>query len=174
VSREKNQAGDGQEIVEKTVELMREIAKLYPAKREASVAPWQVSLSHAVFVSAWDTQFARSEEVRDPRRMIIVPAPGGTVDAGLAGILDAADVLGRFESHYVFVKLDPATAPAEWAEALKQAGPQGLMIADTAKSVDGFGKHAGPARIYPAVVAAKAGPLDKAGVIGLLGKHVAR
>lgn len=174
MSTEKNQAGDGREIVEKTVELMRQIAKIYPARREAPVAPWQVSLSHAVFVSAWDTQFARSEGVRDPRRMLIVPAPGGAVDAGLAGMLDSADLLSRYESHYVFAKVDPAQAPAEWAEALRQAGPQGLVIAEAARSVDGFGKHAGPARVYPAVVVAKAGPVDPAGLAGLLGKHIGR
>jgi hypothetical protein len=164
VSREKNQAGDGEEIVATAVQLMRKIAALYPVKKDVHATPWQVSLSHAVFVSAWDSKQARAGAARDPRR-IVVAATG--VEA-----LEDPDVLRRFERHFVFAKVDPKEAPAELKEDLERAGPQGLLLLDEATSVNGFGeKQDKVARSYPKVLAVKAGPLTKAGVVDLLGKH---
>ena len=163
VSREKNQAGDGEEIVETAVQLMRKITALYPVKKDVHAAPWQVSLSHAVFVSAWDSKQARAGAARDPRRIVVAPA---AVDA-----LDDPDVLRKFERHYVFARVEPRDAPAE----LKADLERGLLILDVATSVDGFGeKQDKIARTYPKVLAVQAGPLSKAAVIDLLGKHVAR
>ena len=167
VAREKNQAGDGEEIVEKAVELMGRIAKLYPAKREAAATPWQVSLGHAVFVSAWDSQVARNGGARDPRRILVAPA---AIEA-----LDDAELLRKYESHYVFVRVDPKDAPAPLKEALERAGPQGVVILDQATSVDGFGqKQDASTRVYPKVLISKAGPLTKAGLLDVLGRHVAK
>lgn len=163
VATEKNQAGDGEEIVATAVELMRKLARLYPGKRDVPSVPWQVSLSHAVFVSAWDSLQAKSGMPRDPRRILVVPGP---VEA-----LEDVDLLRRFERHYVFVKLDPKDAPAEWKDGLGK----GALIVDEAKSVNGFGqKQDASARTYPKVVAAKAGPLTKAALADFLGKHIAR
>ena len=163
VAREKNQAGDGEEIVETAVQLMRKIAALYPVKKDVHAAPWQVSLSHAVFVSAWDSKQARAGAARDLRRIIVAPAD---VEA-----LDDPDVLRKFERHYVFAKVEPRDAPAE----LKADLERGLLILDVAASVDGFGeKQDKVARSYPKVVAVHAGPLTKAAVVDLLGRHVAR
>ncbi len=166
VSREKNQAGDGEEIVATTVELMRKIAALYPVKRDVHGAPWQVSLSHAVFVSAWDSKQAKSGAPRDSRRILVATAG---VEA-----LEDPDVLRKFERHYVFVRVDPKDAPAELKGDLERAGAQGLLLLDAANSVDGFGEKQDPAaRSYPKVLAVKAGPWTKAGVVELLAKHVA-
>ena len=171
VAREKNAAGDGEEIVAKTVELMRQIARLYPVKRDVHSTPWQVSLSHAVFVSALDSQLARKGGPRDTRRAVVVSAP---VDPELEKALEAPDVLKNFESRYVFVQVDPKDAPAELKEGLERAGPKGILFLDEARSVNGFGqKQDKLPRIYPKVVATHAGPLTKAAVVELLGKHLA-
>lgn len=167
VAREKNQAGDGEEIVATTVQLMRKIAALYPVKRDVHGAPWQVSLSHAVFVSAWDSKQARNGEPRDARRILVAPTG---VEA-----LEDPDVLRKFERHYVFVRVDPKDAPAELKGDLERAGAQGLLVLDAASSVDGFGeKQDKVARSYPKILAVKTGPLTKAGVVELLAKHAAR
>jgi hypothetical protein len=171
VATEKNQAGDGDEIVAKTVELMRDIARLYPAKRDAPSTPWQASLSHAVFVSAWDSQFARKGGPRDARRIVLVSAP---VDPGLERALEDPDVLRKFERHYVFVQVAPKDAPAELKEPLERAGGAGILLLDVAQTVNGFGQQKVQlGRTYPKVLAAQAGPLTKAAVVDLLGKHVA-
>ena len=172
VAREKNQAGDGEEIVATTVELMRKIAALYPVKKDVPSIPWQVSLSHAVFVSAWDSQVARNGGARDVRRLVVAPAP---LDPALEKALEAPEVLRKFERHYVFVKLDPRDAPAELKEALERAGPQGLLLLDTPRSVDGFGQSQDRViRTYPKLLASPSGPLTKPALAELLGKHIAR
>ena len=173
VAREKNQAGDGEEIVETTVQLMKKIAALYPVKRDVHSTPWQVSLSHALFVSALDSQAARGAEMpRDTRRTVIVRAP---VDPALEKALEDPDVLKKFERHFVFVQVDPKDAPDELKGDLERAGANGVVILDPAKTVNGFGqKQDKLPRVYPKAVAAQAGPLTKAAVVDLLGKHVAR
>jgi hypothetical protein len=159
VSHEKNQAGDGREIVEKAVELMRKITEQYPAKRDAVAVPWQVSLGHAVFVSAWDSQQSACGMPRDPRRILIATSP---VEA-----LEDPELLKAYERHYVFVRVDPKDAPAD----LKGAS---LAILDVAKSVDGFGaKQDVWTRTFPKVLATAQGPLTKASLGELLRKHVA-
>jgi hypothetical protein len=160
VSREKNQAGDGKEIVEKTVELMRKIAELYPAKRDVPSVPWQVSLSHGVFVSAWDTMQAAGGMPRDPRRILIATGP---VEA-----LEDPELLRAYERHYVFVRVDPKEAPAVLNGAT-------LAILDVAKSVDGFGAKQKPEiRTYPKLLAAADASLTKAALAELLRKNVSR
>lgn len=159
VSTEKNQAGDGEEIVAKTVELMRQIIKLHPAKKDLPSVPWQVSLSHAVFVSAWDSKKAQEGLPRDPRRILVAPGP---IEA-----LEDVDLLRKFERHYVFVKAKPEELPAELRTS-------GLAILDVAKSVDGFGQKQDPStRSFPKVLTAQSGPWTKASLSDLLRKHVA-
>ena len=120
-----------------------------------------------VFVSAWDSKQAKSGAARDPRRLVIAST---AVEA-----LDDPEVLRKFERHYVFARIDPKDAPAELKDALERAGAQGLLILDVADSVDGFGeKQDKVARRYPKVLDARTGPLTKAAVVDLLGKHLAR
>lgn len=172
VSQEKNQAGDGKEIVDKTIELMESISKLYPAKRVEPAVPWQVSLSHAVFVSAWDTKNCRMRGGTDSRRIVIVPAP---VDPALEKALSDPELLKRHEPRHVFVRLDPKAAPAELAEAMGRAGPGGLVLLDAAQTVNGFGREQEQmSRTYPKVLEARSGPHTKASVAALLGKPAAR
>jgi hypothetical protein len=160
VSTEKNQAGDGEEIVAKTVELMRQIIKLHPVKKDVPSVPWQVSLSHAVFVSAWDSKKAQEGMPRDPRRILVAPGP---IEA-----LEDVDLLRKFERHYVFVKAKPEELPAELRTS-------GLAILDVARSVDGFGQKQDPrSRAYPKMLATKEGPLTKASLADFLGRHVTR
>ena len=173
VATEKNQAGDGKEIVEETVKRMKELVRLYPGRSVANGVPWQASLSHGVFVSAWDSQLARSGGPREARRIVIVPAPGGRVDPELESVLEDPGLLGRVERHYVFVRFDPREAPAEIAAVLDQAGSRGLALLDVARSVDGFGQSQdGRSRIYPKAVLSRPGPLTKAAVVDLLSRHV--
>lgn len=162
VSREKNEAGDGKQIVEKTVELMKSIAKIYPGKPAAAAAvPWQVSLSHGVFVSAWDTK------AHTRRRMVIVPAGSSAGD-----LLGDAELLRKFERNYVYVKLAPKDAWPELQESLERAGAGGVVILDSAKSVDGFGQRQEVlTKVYPTVLEARSGPLTKASLGALLEKH---
>jgi hypothetical protein len=162
VAREKNEAGDGKQIVEKTVELMKALTKIYPGKPGAAGAvPWQVSLSHGVFVSAWDTK------AHTRRRMVIVP-PGSAA----ADLLGDAELLRKFERNYVYVKVSPKDAWPELKESLEKAGPDGVVILDAAKSVDGFGQRQEViTKVYPTVLEAKTGPLTKASLGSLLEKH---
>ena len=162
VAREKNEAGDGKQIVDKTVELMKAITKQYPGKAGAAAAvPWQVSLSHGVFVSAWDTK------AHGRRRMVVVPAGSAAAD-----LLGDAELLKKFERHYVFVKLAAKDAWPELQESLDRAGADGLVILDSAKSVDGFGQRQEViGKVYPTVLEAKAGPITKAPLGALLEKH---
>jgi hypothetical protein len=172
VSTAKNEAGDGKEIVEKAVELMKELVRIHPAKRAVETTPWQVSLSHAIFVSAWDGKMARNGGPRDARRLVIVPAPGGAVEPSLEKALEAAELLKRFERHYVFAKVDPKDAPAELREALERAGSGGVVVLDEARSVDGFGqKQERAARTYPKAIATRAGPLTEAALVEFLSRH---
>jgi hypothetical protein len=167
VASEKNQAGDGKEIVQKAIGLMRDIARIYPGKSTAPSVPWQVSMSHGIFVSAWDSK------VRTRRRIVIVPADGA-LDPALDRVLGDPDLLRKVERHYVFVKMAPAEAPSAWKEAIDRAGVGGVVVLDAAKSVDGFGqKQVEITRVYPAVLEAKAGPFTKASLLALLEKHAA-
>lgn len=167
VATEKNQAGDGKEIIRKSVELMREISRLYPARRDAALLPWQASLSHAIFVSAWDSQMARKGGPREVRRVVIAPAPGA-----LESALGDPETLRRYEPYYVFAKLDPKEAPPELAEALGRAGPEGLLILDAAQSVNGFGQNQDKTpRTYPGAIEISPGPLTKSSVTALLARH---
>lgn len=166
VAQEKNAAGDGKEIVEVAVAKMAEIAKLYPAKREVAVVPWQVSLAHGVFVSAWDSQVCRNGGPRDERRIAVVPSP---VDADLERGLEAA--LKRVESRYVFVRLDPKDAPGAWKAELEK----GIVVLESARSVDGFGQKQIPAlRTWTRVVATGSGPWKEGAVGDFLQQHAAR
>jgi hypothetical protein len=163
VSSQKNEAGDGRQILEKTYELMKLITKQYPGKAGPAAVPWQVSLSHGVFVSAWDSK------VRSRRRMVIVPA-----ESSAAELLGDADLLRKYERHYVFVKLSAKDAPPELQESLDR-GANGLVILDAAQSVNGFGqKQESVFKAYPSVLEAKAGPLTKQTVSAMLEKHAPR
>lgn len=171
VASEKNQAGDGKEIVQKAFGLMREISKIYPGRSAAPSVPWQVSLSHGIFVSAWDSKVAPEWGVRARRRIVIAPADGGILDPALDKALGDADLLRRFERHYVFIKLSPEETPPALKDAVARAGAGGLVVLDAARSVDGFGrKQAETRRVYPAVLEVKPGPHAKASVLPLLEK----
>jgi hypothetical protein len=164
VASQKNEAGDGKQIVEKTVELMKAITKQYPGKSLAPVVPWQVSLSHGIFVSAWDSK------VRSRRRMVVAPA-----GSAAAELLNDAEILRRFERHYVFVRLTSDQTPPELQEAMGRAGDSGLVVLDAAPSVNGFGqKQEVISPVYPTVLEAKPGPLARAALIALLEKHAPR
>jgi hypothetical protein len=161
VSSQKNEAGDGRQILEKTYELMKAITKQYPGKAGPAAVPWQVSLSHGVFVSAWDSK------VRSRRRMVVVPT-----ESAAAELLGDADLLRKFERQYVFVKVSPKEAPSELQESLERAGANGIVILDAAQSVNGFGqKQESLFKVYPVVLEAKAGPLTRQSVAALLEKH---
>ena len=165
VAPEKNQAGDGKEIVRKALDLMREISRRYPGKSTAPSVPWQVSLSHGVFVSAWDSK------ERTRRRIVIVPAERGAVDPALDRALDDADLLRKVERHYVFVKMSPEEAPSTLKDAVARAGAGGFVVLDAARSVDGFGqKQTELTRVYPAVLDVKPGPHTKASALATLEK----
>jgi hypothetical protein len=166
VASEKNQAGDGKEIVQKAIALMRDISKQYPGKGAAPSVPWQVSLSHGVFVSAWDTK----ERAR--RRIVIVPAEGGSVEPALNRALEDADLLRRVERDYVFVKMSADEAPGALKEAVARAGSGGFVVLEAAKSVDGFGqKQSELTRVYPAVLDVKPGPHTKSTALAALEKY---
>ena len=172
VSSRKNEAGDGREILDKTFELMRVIAKKYPGKNGPAAVPWQVSLSHGVFVSAWDSKVARDTGTRSRRRIVVVPAAAGAVDPALDRLLGDPEVLRKFERHYVFVKLTPEEAPPELKESLDRAGAGGLVLLDAARSVNGFGqKQDAVIRIYPALLEVKTGPFTLSTLVALLEKH---
>jgi hypothetical protein len=166
VASEKNQAGDGKEIVQKAISLMREISKQYPGKSTAPSVPWQVSLSHGVFVSAWDSK------ERAKRRIVIVPAEGGAVDPALDRALGDADLLRKVERHYVFIKMSAGEAPAALKDAVARAGAGGFVVLEAARSVDGFGQKQNElTRVYPAVLDVKPGPHTKASALAALEKH---
>lgn len=161
VASKKNEAGDGKQIVEKTVELMKAITRQYPGKSLAALAPWQVSLSHGIFVSAWDSK------VRSRRRMVVAPAASAAAE-----LLNDAEILRRFERHYVFVRLTREQTPPELQDAMGRAGEAGIVVLDAAPSVNGFGqKQEVISPVYPAVLEAKSGPLARAALIALLDKH---
>ena len=104
----------------------------------------------------------------------MVSAPGGAADPELAKVLEKPEVLGRFERHYVFVRVDPKDAPPELADFLRQAGPSGLVLLDLARSVDGFGESQSERpKTYPKVLAVRGGPPAKSAVVELLARHVA-
>jgi len=165
VAPEKNQAGDGKEIVRKALDLMREISRRYPGKSTAPSVPWQVSLSHGVFVSAWDSK------ERTRRRIVLVPVEGGAVDPALDRALEDADLLRKVERNYVFVKMSVDDAPGALKEAVARAGSGGFVVLDAARSVDGFGqKQSELTRVYPPVLDVKPGPHAKASVLAALEK----
>lgn len=172
VASDKNQAGDGKEILQKAYGLMREIAKQYPGKSTVDSVPWQVSFSHGVFVSAWDTKIAPAWGVRTKRRMVIVPVENGEIDPALERALGDEGLLRKVERHYVFVRLPMEEAPAILKEAVGRAGPGGIVVLDAAGSVNGFGqKQVEIGRVYPAVLEAKPGPFTKSSALALLEKH---
>jgi hypothetical protein len=175
VASNKNEAGDGKEIVEKTIEIMRILSQQYPPKREGPAVPWQVSLAHALFVSAWDGKLAGREhlERKYPRRILLAPAPEGRVDPDLARLLGDPDLLRRCEPRYVFVRIDPAAAPPE---ALRAAGPGGLAVLDFARTADGFSQaqaDSKAARSYPRHLESRAGPFAKASGIDWIAANFA-
>lgn len=175
VASEKNQAGDGKEILEKAFELMREIIKLYPGKGAEAAVPWQVSLGHGIFVSAWDSKVAPEWGTRARRRIVLVPAEGGKIDAALERTLNDGDLLRKHERHYVFIKMSPEEAPSEWKEPLMRAAGGGIVVLEAAQSVNGFGqKQDALSRVYPAVLDVKPGPVTKPSVLALLDKHAAQ
>jgi hypothetical protein len=163
-------AGNGTQMVRQTIELMREISKLHPGKEDALVIPWQVSLAHAIFVSAWDNPDSkRGWGRRDSPRIVVAPAQRGKVDPGVERSLGDPDVLKKHGHRYVFVRLEPGKAPPEWAEAFERAGAEGLMIVEDAQTVNGFGqRQVGVPRTYPKVLEAMPGPLTKTAVMELL------
>lgn len=173
VSTAKNEAGDGKEILQKAFELMREISKRYPGKNATPSVPWQVSLSHGIFVSAWDSTKAGPEwGGRARRRIVVVPAEGGVVEPALDRVLEDADLLRKVERNYVFVKMSAEETPGALKEAVARAGSGGFVVLEAAKSVEGFGqKHGELTRVYPAVLDVKPGPHTKASALAALEKY---
>jgi hypothetical protein len=171
VAPEKNQAGDGKDIVRKAFDLMKEISRRYPGRSSTPSVPWQVSLSHGIFVSAWDTKVSPDWGIRARRRIVLVPAEGGAVDPALDRALNDAELLRKVERHYVFVKVSPEEAPAALKDSLARAGAGGLVVLEAARSVDGFGQKQNElTRVYPAVLDVKPGPHTKASALAALEK----
>jgi len=164
--------GNGTQMVRQTLEMMREISKLHPGKGEALAIPWQVSLAHAIFVSAWDSSETKRGWGRlESRRIVLAPVREGRVEPSLERSLGAPEVLKKHGHRYVFVKADLGKAPAEWAEALDRAGPGGLVLLEDARTANGFGqRQVGAPRTYPKVLDVKPGPVTKASVLTLLDK----
>jgi hypothetical protein len=135
---------------------MKKILERYPPKNHEAVRiPWQLSAGAAV-------HYASS----DDRRIVLVPNVEGALSPKLAdGLADAA-VLRKHVHNYVFLKMGPEV-PAELREAMKQAGPDGLVIVERPE-----GRASGKSPWQsPRVVAVAPGPQTPASVLEFLDKH---
>jgi hypothetical protein len=99
--------------------VMKKVLKRYPAKdKETLRIPWQLNAATAV-------HFASYED----RRIVLVPTVKGEVSPKLASSLGDPAVLRKHVHNYVFLKLG-SDVPAELREAMKKAGPDGLVIVE--------------------------------------------
>jgi hypothetical protein len=144
---------------------LRQVMKRFPATGKPVVAtPWQFSPAHALVV-AWD----------DNRRIVAVPSRDGRVDASLARSLADPELLKKYQSRYVFVKVGPEhSPPAEIRAALEKAGTGGLLILDIPKTdvgCVGGGKDQHYQGTWPEVRTVVAGPHTAETLKKLLQEH---
>lgn len=98
---------------------MKKILELYPPKDKVAIRiPWQLNVNTAV-------HFASYED----RRIILVPSDKNTISPKLLAALGDLGVLRKHVHNYVFLKV-PTDAPPELSRAVKQAGPDGLVIVE--------------------------------------------
>ena len=112
-------AGEKETIASVATHAMKKILKLYPpGDHEAIRIPWQLNADTAV-------HFASYED----RRIVLVPSLEGAVSRTVIDSLGAPAVLRKHVHNYVFLKLGPEV-PAELREAMRQAGPDGVVIVE--------------------------------------------
>ena len=135
---------------------MKKVLALYPPKdKEAIRIPWQLNANTAV-------HFASYED----RRIVLVPSADGAVSPKLESSLADAAVLRKHVHNYVFLKLG-SEVPAELREAMKEAGPDGLVIIERPEEQTFRGS------LWPSikVLAVSPGPHTAESVLKLLDKH---
>lgn len=136
--------------------VMKKILERYPPKNKETIRiPWQLNAATAV-------HFASYED----RRIVIVPSVKDAVTPRLANGLGDPAVLRKHVHNYVFLKLGPEV-PAELSRAMKQAGPDGLVIVERP---DERPRKASPWQAVK-VLAVAPGPQTAAGVLKLLDQH---
>lgn len=147
-----------EESAEVAIAAMKKILELYPPKnKEAIRIPWQRNAETAVFYASYDD-----------RRIVLVPGDEGAVSPRLTDSLGDPAVLRKHVHNYVFLKLETEQAPAELRDAMKQAGPDGLVILERP---EGRPTKTSPWP-SPQVLAVSPGPHAAASVLRLLDKHV--
>jgi hypothetical protein len=149
-------AGEKETMALVATRAMKKILELYPPKdKEAIRIPWQLNADTAV-------HFASYED----RRIVLVPNDKGEVSPNLTGSLGDAAVLRKHAHNYVFLKVGPEV-PAELRQALKRAGPDGLVIAERP---EGRVRGESPWQSMK-VLAVSPGAHTPASVLQLLDKH---
>ncbi len=135
---------------------MKKILERYPPRdKEAVRIPWQLNADTAV-------HFASYED----RRIVLVPSDKGAVSPKLTASLGDAAVLRKHVHNYVFLKLG-SEIPAELREAVKRAGPDGLVIVERPE-----GRAPGESPWKSMKVLATSGdPQTPTGVLEFLDKH---
>lgn len=138
-------------------EAMKKVVELYPPRnKEVSRVPWHLNADTAL-------HFASFED----RRMIVVPATKGAPSAKLTAALEDPDLLRKHIHNYAFLKLETGQVPAELQAALKEAGPDGMVLLERPE-----GRAPGTSPWKSAqILAAFPGPCTREGVFALLDKH---
>ena len=135
---------------------MKKILQLYPPKNKETIRiPWQLNAATAV-------HFASYED----RRIVLVPTVQGAASPKLAESLGDPALLRKHLHNYVFLQMG-AEQPAELREAMKQAGPDGLVILERPA---GRASGASPWK-SPQVLAVSPGPHTAASVLQMFDKH---
>jgi hypothetical protein len=148
-------AGAKETIALVATQAMKKILERYPPQdQEAIRIPWQLNAATAV-------HFASYED----RRIVLVPTVQGAVSAKLSESLADPAVLRKHVHNYVFLKVGPEV-PAELRQAMKQAGPDGLVIVERPQGRT----RASPWQATP-VLAVSPGPHTPADVLQLFDKH---
>jgi hypothetical protein len=112
-------AGAKETMARVATEAMKKVLELYPPKDKETIRiPWQLNANTAV-------HFASYED----RRIVLVPSVQGAPSPRLTESLGDPAVLRKHVHNYVFLKLG-TEVPAELREAMKQAGPDGLVIVE--------------------------------------------
>lgn len=149
-------AGERETTARVATDAMKKILATYPPKDKETIRiPWQLNADTAV-------HFASYED----RRIILVPHEKGELSPALAKSLTDAALLRKHVHNYVFLKAE-AQLPAELQQALKQAGPDGLVIIERPQ-----GRVRGEsAWQVMKVLTTTAAPAPGTGTPGTLGPH---
>lgn len=149
-------AGAKETMAPVATQAMKKILELYPPKDKETIRiPWQLNANTAV-------HFASYED----RRIVLVPTVQGAVSPKLTESLGDLAVLRKHVHNYVFLKLGPEV-PAELREAMKQAGPDGLVLVERPEERTSGASPWQSAR----VLAVSPGPHTPASVLHLFDKH---